>query len=187
MSKNKEIKDILGIEDLSNIISVKIPDSDKILEVDVSSILIINGDLPADVTDKLGKCAGFYAQFGSLRADAISYKEMLEDEFEEFEKKKMAIVREKLSGKPSESRIKEEVYVKESEKIMMMKKKMRLARKNEEKLKRICRALEIQAESLRTLSANLRKESDISKMDDSIPDGKGNLKNITKKGGRKDG
>lgn len=148
-------------------ITIQLPDGNEI-DFNISDHLLINSDLPSDVTKKMSECAAKYARWGSIKATMESYIDMLEDDLIDFERKSKEKAREKCQPKDTESKILEVAYLSNINEFKERKVKIRKAKKTDEIIKRIMRALEIQSEQVRSISASIRGERKLSESDDSI-------------------
>ena len=177
MKDKKVLKDFnIDFDDLT----VNLPDN-SYFKVNISELLIVNNNIPAAVLKKLSECSGNYARFGIIRANIISYRGMLQDELDNFDKQCMYDARKKLADpKATEGRIREKAYLDNADAYDEKKKVLRRVSLLDEKLHRIMRAIEMQSEGLRTVASNLRKEQKLIESDD-ITVNEGSLKNIKRR------
>lgn len=176
-NKNKRTLKDFGLD--FNKVSIVLPDNSN-FEVDLNDLLLVNHQVPGAVLDKLSNCSANYAKFGTIRADIISYINFLEDQYDEFDKKKMNESRNNLPPRSTEGVVKEKSFLDNSEEYMKRKKEIRMVRKIDEKIHRIMKALEMNSESLRSISSYIRKDRDISFNDNSVLTGE-ELKNTKKR------
>ena len=162
----------IDLREYSDQIIINLPDGENCLEENISTILEVDPDLPADVTSKMAKTPSLYARYGVVRAEMEEYLENLKDKYSEFDRQARTNARNDLPDKATESRIAEKAYLDNSDKIKKYKLKIHRVEAEIEKLKRVMNALEMQAEMLRSISARVRREEEQSKMDDSIPSGR---------------
>ena len=136
--------------------------------VSITDLLVVNHQVPAAVLKNLSECSSQYARFGILRENIISYKEMLQDRFEEFDRRTRSKARKKnIDPRASEAKIGEAAFLSDPEEYKRRTKALRNVKNLEGRIHRIMRAFEMQAESLRTVASHHRKESSMSLNDDS--------------------
>jgi len=138
-------------------IKIKMPDGEG-LKVKISEQLLVNQSLPADLMEKMVECAPKYARWGVVRGDLSDYRELLVDEYDEFIKQKKNIARKPMSGNPAETKVEEKAVLDNLKEHLERKKKIRKVNSALEKVKRVMRAFEIQAELMRSMKATIRKE-----------------------------
>ncbi len=154
MSTKVKLKDFDVDFDLIKII---MPDGEG-LKVSIKEQLLVNQDLPADLMQKMAKCAPKYARWGVVRGDLQAYLELKTDEYNEFIYKKKNMARVGLEARASESKVEEKAIIDNMDEYKDRKAVIRTTSKALEKVKRVMRAFEIQAELMRSIKATLRKE-----------------------------
>jgi len=148
-------------------IKIRLPDGEG-LRVKISEQLLVNQALPADLMEKMAQCAAKYARWGVVRADLQVYLELLQEEYDEFVKTKKNIAREGLEPRASESKVEEKAIIDNMKVHLEKKKKIRQVSGALEKVKRVMRAFEIQAELMRSIKATMRKEEEMFDKEDAI-------------------
>ena len=148
-------------------IKIKLPD-DRVLRVSINKQLLINKDLPADITSKMAVCASNYARWGSIKADLLTYQELLIDEYVKFEMEIMNESRKTLEGKPTEGKVREQAILNNVKEYNSMKEELRKVGNCIEKVKRIMMAIEIQSEMLRSLLSYQKKEAELYEHNDAV-------------------
>lgn len=140
-----------------DIIKIKMPDGEG-LKVVISEQLLVNQALPADLMEKMAQCASKYARWGVVRGDLSVYQELLIDDYNVFLKEKKNAARKPMSGNPAESKVEEKAILDNLKEHLERRKKIRQVNGALEKVKRVMRAFEIQAELMRSMKATIRKE-----------------------------
>jgi len=162
-------------------IKIIMPDKESMIKVKISDQLLVNRELPSDVLDKMSECAAKYARWGVVRGEMAGYKELLEDEFDEFMRPIKATALSLIGGKPSETRIEEKAILDNVKEYSIRRKELRRVNKALEQIKRVMRAFEMQSELLRSIKATLRTEEEMLEKEDSVvkknPKKKGSMKN----------
>ena len=127
----------------------------------ISEQLLINKDLPVDIVFKMSKNAAIYARYGNIRADLMAYQSLVNDKLDLDTKKWKSDEREKLTGKPSESLVEEKAILSHIVEYRKQKKQCYKVARALEKIKRVMRAVEIQAEMARTIASYMKKEMEL--------------------------
>jgi len=140
-----------------DIIKIRMPDGEG-LKVVISEQLLVNQALPADLMEKMAQCASKYARWGVVRGDLLDYQELLIDEYNIFLKENKNIARKPMSGNPAESKVEEKAILDNLKEHLERRKKIRQVNSALEKVKRVMRAFEMQAELMRSMKATIRKE-----------------------------
>ena len=162
-------------------IKIIMPGKESMIKVKISDQLLVNRNLPGDVLDKMSECAARYARWGVIRGEMAGYKELLEDEFDEFMFPIKATALALIGGKPSETRIEEKAILDNVKEYSIRRKELRRVSKALEQIKRVMRAFEMQSELLRSIKATLKTEEEMIEKEDSVvkknPKKKGSMKN----------
>ncbi len=157
-----------------DVIRIVLPD-DTFLEESIDDHLLLNQNLPADILDKMARCPSVYARWGSILADMDSYLKKVKDEYSVQLKRWKNRSRKGMSGRPAEGAVEEKAVLDHIKEYLRYQKTIRLTEKAIDKIKRLMRAFEMQAELSRSISSYTKKEMELSDSDPTIV-GRGTLK-----------
>ena len=157
-----------------DVIRVVLPD-DTFLEESIDDHLLLNQDLPADILDKMAHCASTYARWGSVLADMDSYLKKVKDEYSVLLRKWKNRSRSGMSGKPAEGAVEEKAVLDHIKDYLKYQKTIRLTERAIDKIKRLMKAFEMQAELSRSISSYTKKEMELADSGATII-GRGTLK-----------
>ena len=159
-----------------NELNIKLPDNSQV-RIHIDEQLLINKDLPADILFKMSQCAATYGRYGMIRADLISYEELLKERVNVKMKMWKSNARKLLTGKPAEGYVEEKAVLTNIKEYKELKREQFRVASAIEKIKRVMRALEIQAEMARSISSYIKKEMDFTGDGDATFTGKNKFSN----------
>ena len=128
------------------------------LKVNILEQLSINKDLPADILDKMSKCAVIYGRFSVIRADLETYRDLILDKKNIFMMEAKQEARKKYPGKFTETYYEEKSILGNLKEYKEFNNKIRKVNNNIEKIKRVMTAIEMQAEQARSICSYNKKE-----------------------------
>jgi len=150
-----------------DIIRIVLPD-DTFLEESIDEHLLLNQNLPADILEKMARCPSVYARWGSIQADMDTYLKKVKDKYSVYLKRWKNEARKSMSGKPAEGAVEEKAVLHHIKDYLKYQKTIRLTERAIDKIKRLMRAFEMQAELSRSISSYTKKEMELTDSDPTI-------------------
>lgn len=151
-------------------LKIKLPNNAETTII-ITDQLLINKDLPTDILSKMSKCAAIYARYGNIRGDLTAYQSLINDRYDLMIKNWKAKARIEIGGKPSETLVEEKAVLAHIADYRKAKKKIYEIDKALEKIKRVMKAIEIQAEMARSIASYIKKEIGFTEEEPTFKDG----------------